>query len=401
MFAAGPAAIIALPQLQRAKLVADTPMWLLITLLLACSASNLLCIAAARRCSPGRALQLQTAIAAISTAWVVYASGWGPLLVIGYTIGIAEALRVHGSRAWRPALAWSGLAIGGGQAAVALGIAPTVLRPAVAHAVAITTFVCLAIVARGHSVPPPRAAERATARVEESRAYFHDLVQHAADVIALVSPALRIEYVSPGIEPLVGRSPASCTGLPIADMLGADAAADIAVAYNTLTLADYLSCEWHLASDLGGQRHAHARLTRRADGSLVLNLRDVTEQRALEAQLERRATIDPLTGLPNRAALKETLDNVSATCAVTALFIDLDGFKDVNDSLGHERGDAVLRSIASRVAATVPSGVTVGRFGGDEFVALTAMSMKRTQPRSRARSSPRSRASARPSRASR
>jgi diguanylate cyclase (GGDEF)-like protein len=369
VFASGPAAVLAMPLLQRAGLIADTPMWLLIALLVACSVSNVLAIMFGRRCTPAGALQLQTSVAALSTAWFVYATGWGSLLVIGYAMGIAEAMRLHGSRAWRPALAWTAVAVAAGEIAVGAGIAPTILSPGMAHAVAITTFVCLAIVARtlGSSA---EAAEVATARIEQDRAYFRDLVQHAADVIALVSPDLRIEYVSPGIEPLVGKPAAHCESLHIRDVLGADAADDIASAYSTLTLSDYLSCEWYLTNDLGRERRAHARLTRRADGSLVLNLRDVTEQRALEAQLERRASIDALTGLPNRAALKEQLADAGVSDDVTALFIDLDGFKEVNDSLGHERGDAVLQAVAERIASAVPEGVTVGRFGGDEFLAL-------------------------------
>jgi diguanylate cyclase (GGDEF)-like protein len=368
VLASVPATVLALPLLQRAGLLADTPMWLLLVLVVGCGVSNVLAVAVGRRLRPSVALHVQTAVAALSTAWFVYATGWGSLLVIGYAMGIAEAMRVHGARAWRSGLAWAAVAIAAGELAIAVG-APTIVPPAVAHAVAITGFVCLAIVARilGSAA---RAAELAAARIEQDRAYFRDLVQHAADVIALVSPDLRIEYVSPGIEPLVGRRASHCQGLHIRDVLGVDAAEDIANAYSTLTLSDYLGCEWYLTNDLRGQRQAHARLARRADGSLVLNLRDVTEQRALEAQLERRARIDALTGLPNRSALKEHLSDAGKSDTATALFIDLDGFKEVNDSLGHERGDAVLRSVAERIASVVPEGVTVGRLGGDEFLAL-------------------------------
>jgi diguanylate cyclase (GGDEF)-like protein len=369
VFATGPAAIIAIPWLQRAHLIAQTPLPLLVVLLLACSASNACAIALEPRLSPARGLHLRTATAAISTAWVVYATGWGPVLVIGFAVGIADALRIDGSRAWRPALVWSGAAIVGGEITVAIGFAPTVVRPAIAHAVAASTFVCLALVARtlGSSTS---AAEAAAARMEAGRAYFRDLVQHAADVIALVSPNLHVEYISPGIEPLVGRTPESCTGLHIGEVLGDDAAEDIARAYDTLTLSDYISCEWHLTNDLSEQRQAFARLTRRADGSLVLNLRDVTEQRALEAQLEFRASIDALTGLPNRAALTQHLLRSASLEGTAVLFIDLDGFKEVNDSLGHEKGDGVLRDVALRIAGSVPDGVVVGRLGGDEFLAI-------------------------------
>ncbi len=137
-------------------------------------------------------------------------------------------------------------------------------------------------------------------------------------------------------------------------------------------MSDYVSCEWHLTNDLGEQRRAFARLTRREDGSLVLNLRDVTEQRALEAQLLERASVDALTGLPNRASLMHELTRYTSLDNVTVLFIDLDGFKEVNDSLGHERGDAVLRDVAHRIAAEMPPEAFVGRLGGDEFLAVLA-----------------------------
>ena len=195
-------------------------------------------------------------------------------------------------------------------------------------------------------------------------------MQHAADVIALVSPEFRIDYISPGIEPLVGLAPPACVGLNIRDVLGVDAAEDIARAYDTLSLSDYVACEWHLTNEFQEQRRAYARLTRRRDGSLVLNLRDVTEQRALEAQLEYRASVDALTGLPNRAALMQELSQRGPLDDTTVLFIDLDGFKEVNDTLGHESGDGVLRDVASRIAADVPGGVSVGRLGGDEFLAI-------------------------------
>jgi diguanylate cyclase (GGDEF)-like protein len=185
-----------------------------------------------------------------------------------------------------------------------------------------------------------------------------------------VSPDLEIRYISPGIEPLVGRTPQTCVGQHISDVLGADVGEDIIRAYDTLALSDYVSCEWHLMNHVGEERSAYARLTRRQDGSLVLNLRDVTEQRALEARLEHRANIDALTGLPNRAALTELLRGAPRLEDITVLFIDLDGFKEVNDSLGHDRGDGVLQAVAVRIASSLPADITVGRLGGDEFLAI-------------------------------
>jgi diguanylate cyclase (GGDEF)-like protein/PAS domain S-box-containing protein len=368
VFASGPAALVAIPALQRAHLIAQTSLWILVALLLACSGANAAVIVIEGRLRPEWGLQLRAAVAAISTAWVVYATGWGSVLVIAYAIAIADAMRVHGSRAWRPGLLWSVIAVLGGEAAIQLEIAPSIMRVSTSHAVAIVSICCLALVGRTLGASA-KTAEDAAVRIEEGRSYFRDLVQHAADVIALVSEDLHIEYVSPGIEGMVGCSASACIGLSISDVLGQDASDDIAQAHETLTLSDYVSCEWRLANELRGQRQVYARLTLRRDRSLVLNLRDVTEQRALEAALQHRATVDELTGLPNRAALTQQLgkrDRVD----VTVLFIDLDGFKEVNDSLGHEQGDHVLRDVGARIASVVRTGVAVGRLGGDEFLAI-------------------------------
>ncbi len=110
--------IVAIPWLQHAHLIAQTPLWLLIALLSSCSLANASVIAVEGRLSPTAGLQLRAAVAAISTAWVIYATGWGSLLVIAYAIAIADAMRVHGSRAWRPGLAWSLLAVFCGEVAV-------------------------------------------------------------------------------------------------------------------------------------------------------------------------------------------------------------------------------------------------------------------------------------------
>ena len=104
-------------------------------------------------------------------------------------------------------------------------------------------------------------------------------------------------------------------------------------------------------------------------------LQDVTERKALEERLEYQALHDPLTGLPNRAVFMEHLQQALARAdrraeKTAVLFLDLDNFKYVNDSLGHEAGDGLLVAVAGRLASCVRAGDTLARLGGDEFTML-------------------------------
>ncbi|KAF1006100.1 MAG: putative signaling protein [Luteibacter sp.] len=109
-------------------------------------------------------------------------------------------------------------------------------------------------------------------------------------------------------------------------------------------------------------------------GTLVI-VRDVTEQRSYEERLNHQATHDDLTGLPNRRALRETLQRMvlesrKNNLGLMVLFIDLDHFKVINDALGHALGDQVLRDITLRLGDALEGEGHIGRFGGDEFVAV-------------------------------
>nr|WP_240147996.1 GGDEF domain-containing phosphodiesterase [Luteibacter yeojuensis] len=112
----------------------------------------------------------------------------------------------------------------------------------------------------------------------------------------------------------------------------------------------------------------------RGRGTLVI-VRDVTEQRRYEERLNHQARHDELTGLPNRRALRETLDAMVAQSVrdgsgLMVVFVDLDHFKVINDALGHALGDQVLRDVTLRLGDALDGEGQVGRFGGDEFVAV-------------------------------
>jgi diguanylate cyclase (GGDEF)-like protein len=112
-----------------------------------------------------------------------------------------------------------------------------------------------------------------------------------------------------------------------------------------------------------------------SEGGAIAVARDITERKNLERELHRRATRDGLTGLWNRPALTaelERLDNdeVRAGAGIGLLLVDLDNFKEINDTLGHDAGDQVLIEVARRLQATVRNGDFVARLGGDEFAIL-------------------------------
>jgi diguanylate cyclase (GGDEF)-like protein/PAS domain S-box-containing protein len=108
--------------------------------------------------------------------------------------------------------------------------------------------------------------------------------------------------------------------------------------------------------------------------SFIVNLRDISEEKAAARRLERLATLDLLTQLPNRATLQQRIDARLAGAGDSAefalMFVDLDGFKEVNDSLGHDVGDELLKAVATRLQEVLHADDFIGRWGGDEFVVL-------------------------------
>ncbi len=124
--------------------------------------------------------------------------------------------------------------------------------------------------------------------------------------------------------------------------------------------------------------HQRAEVLRDAAGaplSMVGVVQDISRRMEREARIQHLAYYDPLTGLPNRALLNDRLQQAVAEAdrhqrQVGVMLLDLDRFKDINDSLGHDAGDQLLKSVAERLAGAVRKGDTVARLGGDEFVVI-------------------------------
>jgi diguanylate cyclase (GGDEF)-like protein/PAS domain S-box-containing protein len=128
--------------------------------------------------------------------------------------------------------------------------------------------------------------------------------------------------------------------------------------------------------DLGDGRQLEMTRNPVPDGSAVIIIEDVTERRQSEAKILHLARHDPLTGLPNRRDLYERLERILAQSTgsrepeVALMYLDLDGFKQVNDRLGHHAGDEVLTAVASRLKELMWTGEFVARLGGDEFAVV-------------------------------
>ncbi len=224
-----------------------------------------------------------------------------------------------------------------------------------------------------------RVQER-TAELHATERYYRALVQHASDVVIVVDPDLGIRYVSDSVHDVFGYRP---TGLQGRDLsaFGRVAAETLAEALNMAVLApgQITRVEWLLNDAAGRARHAESTVTNLlADPhveAFVLNTRDETDRIALQDQLRHQAFHDPLTGLSNRALLGDRASQAFARSlrtgnSVAAIVIDLDAFKLVNDSLGHQVGDALLRDVAQRLQSVARPEDTVARIGGDEFLVL-------------------------------
>ena len=211
-----------------------------------------------------------------------------------------------------------------------------------------------------------------------SEEYFRTLICNATDVILILDDDDRIRYASPSAETMFGSD--EVVGQ---ELLASTHPEDHRIVRRYLSLvrggeASTEGATWRmLRGDTVLEVEASfqdLRADRTVEG-LVVTLRDVTDQRRMESELTHRAFYDTLTGLPNRALFTERLQQAVLraehdAALVGVLFIDLDDFKVVNDTLGHTTGDDVLIAVGERLMATVRSHDTVARFGGDEFAAI-------------------------------
>jgi diguanylate cyclase (GGDEF)-like protein/PAS domain S-box-containing protein len=306
----------------------------------------------------------------------MYLTGWGAVLAVGFAFSVAEQMRLDGARAARLGIPWILLVITVGELAVAGHWVQTLLPEPQGHGLAaLSAFAACALCAvLGWTTAAKEQVEESLRRNENR---WRALVQHSSDVTVVIGPTGEIVYASPSSVTLLGRK--------LRD-LGPDIVhEDDMAAVHTFFARVRAGSGEVLRHDLR-VRHAdgHFRwfeigvsnhFEDPSVGGLVCNMRDVTDRREFEERLSYQAFHDDLTQLPNRAAFLHRLEHAIEAAhetveGVAVLFLDVDRFKLVNDSLGHEVGDRLLIDVADRLRDCLRPSDVVARFGGDEFTVM-------------------------------
>ena len=283
------------------------------------------------------------AVQAIGMTAVMYATGWGPLLSIGYVFGLAGDLSGNGTVAWKPWAIWSAVGVALGQAAIAVGVAPSLIDPPTIHGLAVLGALGVVFVLRVIGVGALEQA-RAEEELRKSEASFRLLFRDNPHAMWVYDSATyRFLRVNEAACRKYGYDQDQFAAMTIFDIRPSSDRRRLQDHLRENGVGSILPETWrHLLRD---GRTIDVEVVSQPidfeghDAVLVL-AQDITDRVALEEQLRHRAFHDPLTDLANRALFEDRVQHaIDASLrepnATAVLFVDLDGFKIVNDSLGH------------------------------------------------------------------
>lgn len=328
----------------------------------------------------GGALHLRIGTQVAALALIAYATGWGAALSLVFVFSIADNVHHSGSLAARPAFDWSLAGIALGQLLIQLGLLPSAIAVPGVHGVAVMGALALAVVAQRIHVLAERK-EQAEQVVRASEQRFRALVAHSSDAILVVDQGVRVTYQSSSMTPIFGYDDGSLVGRSLLDIVhpadGESVRAELTELLRRPGGRKLFECRVRHADGrwIIAESNCQNRVSDGDISGLVVNARDVTDRKELEAKLAHRAFHDGLTGLANRHLFRDRVEHTAARGhrrpePFAVLFLDLDGFKMVNDTLGHAAGDELLIIVAHRLRHATREHDTAARLGGDEFAVL-------------------------------
>ena len=218
---------------------------------------------------------------------------------------------------------------------------------------------------------------------KETETRFQSLIRHASDLFLIVEPDAHLRFVSPASRRLFGAAPDVLLGTSLYELVAPDDRPVLDALFQQVLRSTALGTAPVATVRMRGREGSWIRTEIMATNlvkdptvrGLVMTVRDVTERAILEEHLRHQALHDPLTGLANRALFRDRVTHALARAhrsreRIAVVFLDLDDFKEINDSLGHAAGDAVIIQMGSRLRTTLRESDTAARLGGDEFAIL-------------------------------
>lgn len=224
-----------------------------------------------------------------------------------------------------------------------------------------------------------RERKLSEAKLVERESHLRTIIDNEPECIKIVDAQGRLREMNPaGLAMIEADSLAQVAGHAVTNMIVPEHRAAFADMHKKVIAGESMQLEFEVIGLKGGRRWLETHAVPMQDGGETLHLavtRDVTLRKSAAEKIESLAFYDPLTHLPNRRLLVDRLNKaLSASTRLgkdgALLFLDLDHFKTLNDTVGHDTGDLLLQQVAERLLSSVREGDTVARIGGDEFVVM-------------------------------